>query len=360
MRRLTASDNIPSASRSGAALMEVLIAILAMGIGVVSLMSLFPLSVVRTAQAHQLTVGTGLRLNAEAYIDTHPNFWIDPDPDAASGPGGTDRYLVDPLGYVRINPTVVPPPWPQVGLLNRYHAGFDTVSKAKSLIAYEGNWSSRIEDFASTQAPVLPAGPTSATVSGIALQNITNGTDVRAVIFSEDGKQSHTRSLVGVGALTDTISWSDALPTNFKIGKVRIESQDEQFSWALTVHRFDTANEYTADLFVPVFFRREFSQDSEQEYPVTDPPPPAAPPPIPDNVKVVSYAGLNRPAIRKGGYLLDSVNGRWYRVSDYSENTATSELTVTLEFAPAPPLTKAVFFRGLVDVYPLGTKQVKK
>lgn len=351
MRRISASPPPSDSPRSGAALMEVLIAILAMGIGVVSLMALFPLSVIRTAQAHQLTVGTGLRLNAEAFIDNYPNFWIDPDPNPAAAPGVTERYLVDPLGKARVGTAAV-------GTINRYDAGYTSTSTptANQIATYDGNWL--------TQADEVGVASTATSVTfglNVSLSTVPNpaGSIVsRVVVFDGTGKLSETRTITSIAG--QTVNWTGNV--TFTIARARVETQDEQFTWALTVHRFDSATEYTADLFIPIFFRREFSQDSEQEYTVTDPPPTPPDPPLPDNVKVVSYsgAGVSRPAIRKGGYLLDSVNGRWYRVSDYSENTTASELTVTLEFAPAPPLTKAVFFRGLVDVYPLGTKQVKK
>lgn len=352
MRLISASSAPSTSPRNGAVLLEVLIAILAMGIGVVSLMSLFPLSVVRTAQAHQLTVGTGLRLNAEAVLENYPNFWIDPDPTTAK-PGATDRYLVDPLGKLRVNTATI-------GMLNRYDAGYTSTSTptAKQIATYDGNWLSQADEVGVTSTATSVTFGTTVNLS--AVPNVAGPIPSRILVYDGTGKFSATRIITSIASPNSapTVNWNENV--TFAIARARVETQDEQFTWALTVHRFDTAAEYTADLFVPVFFRREFSQDSEQEYNVSDPVVNPPNPPPPPNVKVVSYSAPNRPAIRKGGYLLDSVNGRWYRVSDYSENTATSELTVVLEFAPAPPLTKAVFFRGLVDVFPLGTKQVKK
>lgn len=364
MRRLKPIHQTSPNRRPGAALMEVLIAILAMGIGVVSLMSLFPLSVLRTAQSHQLTVGTGVRLNVEAVIDSYPYAWIDPDRDGnGDPPPGQESFLIDPLGAIR----VPPPANTAVGDLERFHLGYDDEAEAKGLVVYSGNWVTRVENIATAQVlpgplppPPLPAGPIGVTVPGIVAQNITNSIDVRAVLFSADGKQSHLRRLDDPGVLTDTITWTDPLPTNYTVGNVRIESKEEQFTWLLSVQRRDSAAEYTADLNAAIFFRREFSEESERVYPVTTiPANAAAVPPTPERYEI-SYATLPRPAIRRNGYLLDSVNGLWYRVSDYVEDTTTSKLTISLEYHPAPPLTQAVFFRGLVDVYPLGTRQVKK
>ena len=52
------------AARSGVTLTEVLMSLLVMGIGVVSVATLFPLAVLRGARATQLTAGTILKLNA--------------------------------------------------------------------------------------------------------------------------------------------------------------------------------------------------------------------------------------------------------------------------------------------------------
>lgn len=85
----------------GATLAEVLLAVMLMGIGVVTLATLFPLSILRAAHASQLTGATILRYNAQAAIEAHPQLVFDPDAD-----GDVDEhtvpphnvYVVDPLG----------------------------------------------------------------------------------------------------------------------------------------------------------------------------------------------------------------------------------------------------------------------
>ena len=61
------------AGRGGTTLTEVLISMLIMGIGIVSLATLFPISVLRSIQATQVTNATMLRYNAEALVDLNPN-----------------------------------------------------------------------------------------------------------------------------------------------------------------------------------------------------------------------------------------------------------------------------------------------
>ena len=66
----TASDQTQATvARTGTTLSEVLVSMLIMSIGVVSLAALFPISVLRTAQATQLTHSVFLRNNAEAAVE---------------------------------------------------------------------------------------------------------------------------------------------------------------------------------------------------------------------------------------------------------------------------------------------------
>jgi len=62
-------------ARAGATLSEVLISLLVMSIGVVSLATLFPISVLRSLQATQLTSAANLRYNVEAYLGVNPKLY---------------------------------------------------------------------------------------------------------------------------------------------------------------------------------------------------------------------------------------------------------------------------------------------
>ena len=62
----------PLIARPGTTLSEVLISLLIMSIGVVSLATLFPISVLRSVQATQLTNATNLRYNVEAMVNSMP------------------------------------------------------------------------------------------------------------------------------------------------------------------------------------------------------------------------------------------------------------------------------------------------
>lgn len=90
-------------SRHGVTLVEVLVSLMIMGIGVVLVMSLFPVSALRTLKATQLTNAAILAHNVDALITQDPAIIFDPDND-----GDLDEhirlpvqrnYVIDPLGY---------------------------------------------------------------------------------------------------------------------------------------------------------------------------------------------------------------------------------------------------------------------
>ena len=66
-------------SRSGATLTEVLISLLAMGIGVVAVATMFPISVLKSVRATQLTRAAILSMNANSQIHADQRFLNDPD-----------------------------------------------------------------------------------------------------------------------------------------------------------------------------------------------------------------------------------------------------------------------------------------
>jgi hypothetical protein len=88
--------------RSGVTLTEVLMSLMIMAIGVTSVMTLFPIATLRSAQATRLTNSALLKYNVEALLDARPELIFDPDGDGnlAEHFRGADRnYIVDPLGF---------------------------------------------------------------------------------------------------------------------------------------------------------------------------------------------------------------------------------------------------------------------
>src|SRR6516225_10240407 len=94
--------------RTGATLVEVLVAIFVMGIGLIAVLALFPLGVIRMAQAIQDGRTGNIALNAEAIavfknIRHDPNFVLTCQnpigfpPAASQGP--SYPVFIDPIGY---------------------------------------------------------------------------------------------------------------------------------------------------------------------------------------------------------------------------------------------------------------------
>ncbi|MHC4880870.1 MAG: type IV pilus modification PilV family protein, partial [Planctomycetota bacterium] len=69
-----------------------------MSIGVVSLATLFPISVKRVLDATNLTNATVARFNAESFVDSYPSIIHEPDGNYSTREGGRN-YIVDPLGF---------------------------------------------------------------------------------------------------------------------------------------------------------------------------------------------------------------------------------------------------------------------
>jgi hypothetical protein len=82
---------------------EVLMSLMIMSIGVASVAALFPISVLRTVQANQLTNAAVVKYNVEAMIDADPTWIIDPDRDGNLvehfRTPAERNYVVDPIGF---------------------------------------------------------------------------------------------------------------------------------------------------------------------------------------------------------------------------------------------------------------------
>jgi hypothetical protein len=70
--------------------------------------------------------------------------------------------------------------------------------------------------------------------------------------------------------------------------------------------------------------------------------------------QVKDIAGTN-PYLKKGGFLLDTNTGTWHRIQKVAK--ATPNPIITLERkTQGLDMHEVVFMRGVVEVYPLGTK----
>ncbi len=401
----------PAKSRAGSTLTEVLVALLIFSIGAVSVITMFPLSVLRAAKATQLTHATDLRFNAEALIDLYPSIVSDPDLDRnllEHVNPNLENYIIDPYGRDVVLPLQgvgpVPtnahmffgitgnaanqPPNPLLTnnaawTIPRYHLN-RAGALAHSLVTLPDSWEVLHEGNAT--APIPVAGPTQLDVTGLQASGTTftagAGLTYRAVIFNADRTQSHVRNITQMTA--DTIYWTEdtdgsgppsvpvedvnangaidqhVLPATatFTPAIVRIESQEQRYTWMLTVRKIDT---YGADVDMVVFFKRSVDNPVEQEavFPATFSTTVISATVNPTTVEVNYTPGGLVPNAKRGGYIFDADNARWYRISNVTDN-GTGTMTVrieTLTILDSPAAGgHAMFPKAVVEVYPLGTK----
>lgn len=376
------------ASPSGSTLTEVLMSILAMSIGLVAIASLFPAAVLRSINATRLTRGTIHRHNAEGMVDllaggyefrgTPVPAWglvegglvHDPDLDnnvrehfqgaIVAGNRFNGNYIVDPLGSFDID-TV---PVGQFGnggtnFLPRYRggfrpaAGFGTLfsrTQAQNLVSSQDSWIPQFQNEIPVTGFTATSVDLSTDVSAADLQNVNVGTPPsRVALLDATGKVSHARIITNIAG--NTLSWTQ--PVNgFTPTSVRIETLERQFTWLLTVRnrgeiRGAPHDILKANVDVVVYHNRPFALSDEQVFTVQRS----------GRDYIVQVPGPQRPYLKKGGYLCDVVNARWYRIQRISnETSATPRIRLEANPPAGEVLTEVVFQRGVIEVYPLGTK----
>lgn len=347
------------ARRAGLSLVEVLMSLLIMGIGVSSLITLFPISAKRVIEATNMTNATVLRYNAEAIIDAQPGYIYAPDFPAPATIG--KHYLVDPLGYSALKASgvsvaqvgtfgFVPPASVTIPLPRRYPgAPGMTEDLARALVASADTFSDQGEGLAVAGSALPVGGPfTSVTLDPNVDLSALNGLnltqiEIRASLFDSIGDRSEVRRLASISQpAPHTLTWAQALPSNFtNIGRVVVASNEEYYTWMLSVHRHSSGQ--TAKVEVVVFVKRPIGakdansdgvldgNEAEQVYsaklvrlvPGTS---------VENNRVTIDFTGPDKPVVKRGGYLFDTKNCLWYRVSSIVTEAATStSLTVSLE-----------------------------
>ena len=392
-------------SRSGATLSEALVALLVMSIGVVSLASLFPVAVLKTARANQLTIATNLRYNAEALMKVYPWIYADPNPvdTAIQGviPDGNPfndydfsasrPYLFDPLATIPGRPVPMPT---ALGILPRYSGGFDvSAATADAICSGPDTWS-LIHEASVTS---MNAGFTQMELNDLNAVGIQwpGPNQMRVQIFFNGGKSSMTRMVTGIGT-NNVLLWTEdingnstldanedqngnfvldahALPGVITYESARLESRERRFTWLLTVRPQDTGASFTGslgakpsfDVSVVVYFGRGFSPQEEQVYGTV----PVGVPAVLNLVGsstvtlqegsrlfTVTWPSGSTPAIKRGGYVLDAQHGYWYQVENYTDTTGSTSSVVTLTSNILERSTLVAFPRGVVDVFPISSQ----
>lgn len=417
----SAAVRFASRVRGGVTLTEVLGAILIAGIGMISLMTLFPIAILRSIRATQLTNGTVLRFNAESTIDVLPDLVHDPDGDGDSNEHFNSPYIVDPLGWSLLaeedfnngtnyrftfgnqgaDPGGQPaPPMPATVGLSRF-SGNDRVFDAKTVASLPPPPppppDPTPDDFANAivraqRLAMLPdswlhivdAPPVAGSVQPLqvtldmegGIDGITVGgrnPPTRAVLIADRGRVSQVRILNANPTLDGSgrpvFTWDDALPIDEKNGvsfadrveQVVVETQARRYSWLLTVRKSASGK---ATIEIVIFFNRTVDHDDEFAYVAPgggrlfDRNPPGSDPDRRRKVKIsldaADYGGAAppKPLLKKGSYVLDATNGRWYLIQDVLNESSTGAVIV-LDRNVISNGTQAVFLPGIIDVYPI-------
>ncbi len=192
----------------------------------------------------------------------------------------------------------------------------------------------------------------------------TSGTErdvrIRVTLFNADGSRSLVRAVNGIdqpAAGIERLQWTASIPTGFTPVRARIETFEQRYSWMVTVRKETSGATYSS---LVVFFRRSLDPADELIHPAnlivgnwpgsdgnqgtnddvadlkfdtlgnpsvtlaagadssinTVDDIPVAP------LILVQYSaslGSGTPFIRRGGYVLDAQNNRWYRITSYQE-----------------------------------------
>ena len=405
--------------RKGSTLTEVLVALMIMSIGLVSLATLFPLATLRAAKAVQVTAATDLRYIADAQLTMYPQMITDPDlnPATSNLPAFNQlslNWVIDPIGYRDAALMTPAQDANQVAYADYYGQEGAVASPWVRRYSFNRGSPALAADFAGLpdtvnilfEKPLVGAlgGATEIVFPNGSLNSMGISVDekngkllspTRITLFSADGRTSQSRDLTLVDLSKNRLVWTEdingndaldagedvnlnggldrhPLPANFMSTSFRIESPETRYTWLLTVRR---VNSGLAEVDVVVFFRRPLltpptdPKSDEQLYPVI----------TMDTIQgkqemvgfkqtspfiQVQYTGA-RPAVRKGGFLFDVGNARWYRITNILADTGSKiDLLIDPPAIVSSPRDAnnnlvgnfAMFPRGVVEVFSLGTR----
>ena len=260
--------------RKGTTLAEVLVSIMILSIGLVSLATLFPISILRSLQATQLTNSAILSADAETFIDIAPELVHNPDGDNATvlanllehfQAPNTRNYIVDPLGWNRAtaNKSSFGLPFDNTNKTDQLprfsgHSSFDsatpgiTASQAEAnalrTVTLPDSWVFQLDgtglqqdsagNFSSTQFTFdeltndelkevsipevdIDGDGTLDANEDLNGNGIFDTAESRIVIFDITGKKSQVRTITGISG--QTVAWNDAFNIHGDHRGIRLE-----------------------------------------------------------------------------------------------------------------------------------------
>ncbi len=335
------------------------------------------------------------RYDGDAFLVNHKTYAVDPWGFYEMPTAGNLNTEFGNVGGTGL------PTFPPYSRVTRYRAWLPDAIQAAHFVSHSDNWK------VVTEAALDPTGTQSAlsltleiegdlsSISGVTGSIATQTVVYRAIIFDADGSGSETR-LLSANPTGQQLVWTLPLPTrvmedqngNGAIdpgedydgdgrldfpSRVRVEVADQVYTWMLTVRMqpelFDNPNEKRCETDAVIFYKRGFDPAHETVHAAdfrvngygSDDLPDTADDVLggPNHRVRVQYTG-DRPAAKRGGFVFDTANGVWYRISAI-EREADTEMYLVLENevrasnGPAN-LGGAILHPSVVNVFPLGSK----
>ncbi|MDP1798832.1 MAG: prepilin-type N-terminal cleavage/methylation domain-containing protein [Planctomycetaceae bacterium] len=209
----------------------------------------------------------------------------------------------------------------------------------------------QLTNSSSSLIPTLDRPPTDGILNFVVGTGAEQDISARVTLYDATGKYSYIRQLTGItspSAGVEELAWTGALPAGFIPVRARVETFEARYSWMLTGRR----NGPTAYMNLVVFFRRSSDPEDELIHPAhfhmgTYPGPDGQPGVTGvdddgkggvDNAAELGWPGSDdvveptvvikfsddlpapqRPFLKRGGFVCDSQNNRWYRVLSFRD-----------------------------------------
>lgn len=352
--------------RHAATLTEILMALMVMGIGLVSVISLFPLSLLRSVEATKLTNATLLRQNAEAIIKASvtteepptippPPDWIptvnssalvqDPDGNGKAREHRGERFVVDPLGAWMMagDGTATwlngPGSFTAFGDLNgdgtinnldnyydtdrdgtadrpikRYGFGLASRGEAEALVTLPDSYITLFDGLAGTFS--VGTDRMTVTASDSSLGEYV-GSSVRVTVIDSTNHRSYVEDANVEGPNVFEIV-RPIPPRIAHFDRVLVEVPERRFTWLATVRR----SGLSPSVSVATFFRRSYDPEDEKVFSLIKPvgtyntyfmPLASQNPPIVGN-SISGYDNLP-PGFEVGNWMFDFNTFRWWKIA---------------------------------------------
>jgi len=339
MRRTmqTLPISLNRARRSGATLIEILMTLMILGLGITSVFSLFPMSLVRSIRANQQTNASLVYQNAAEMVNGEVVEFDTPSHPAPH----TGTFVFDPYGHdgftasqTAMGATNGVPRVPPVGIVAADYD--DYFSSADSWFTVDG------------VPEELPSSVTGNTVTFPTDYDLSNiGTNSRVVIYSSD--RSISAAINVTSAASNVLTLESNVPASIagSFGMARVETRDRRYMWLLSITGSGDG-EYFAQCVV--FFRRSFLPDEETTYGVTS---------VDARGRQIDVAVMpDAVDLSRGDYFFASHDvggdrfGEWYQIVTIEEGATGYRLTLDRGFGAATGV--AMFPTGVIGVFDMG------